>query len=571
MKKLILLILLLLTGMANAVPDWFSNIPNDEFPQDMYFRDIGVSDKDFDSAKKKAVSSIAKQIESYVKAKSISKRTSVKWNSREDIKEEYSDNSMIFSAIDLKNAEISKQEKENGKYFVLVTIDKAQLAQTLRNEIKTINNSISSSIKSAKENFSKKRINDAVEDLLSVNSLIWDGEEKVNLLGHIVKLSDEDKIVVDTKDVANLLKNYLSEIKIEKISGDKQEALIGKSLDPFKIRVSDKYDNPLKNISILVDKGLDETALVYTNSDGEASYSVRAIDTDGKDKYITLKIVFPFPQKIMRKIEDNLETDFSYRSIAGEKVKYKVDFIPTLSRKNMQSLSKKFEDQLSKVGVEYAKKSSKKIKVEIKKEKLVDIVSMTRLVQYKLVATITVLKGKKEKGKIEVSSVGIGSDDDKAIESAILGLKIDLDKMATILGTIKINDNLSSVAIVNFKEFSIFYPNIGNSFAEMLITAFYESGEYDVVESEKLKNIIDELQLSSTGLINSDKLKEVGNMASADYIITGKISGVGDGIEIDARMINVETRKIEHVASIKINSIRNLRYAANKIVEKLIN
>jgi len=61
-------------------------------------------------------------------------------------------------------------------------------------------------------------------------------------------------------------------------------------------------------------------------------------------------------------------------------------------------------------------------------------------------------------------------------------------------------------------QFSIFYSNIGSSFAEMLITALYESGEYEVVESKKLKNVIEELQLSMTGLIDSDRLKEVGNM-----------------------------------------------------------
>ena len=51
------------------------------------------------------------------------------------------------------------------------------------------------------------------------------------------------------------------------------------------------------------------------------------------------------------------------------------------------------------------------------------------------------------------------SADPQAIK-LLHGLKIDLDKMAEILGTIKINDNLSTVAIVNFEEFSIFYSKL---------------------------------------------------------------------------------------------------------------
>ncbi len=570
MFRLILLIFLLGVSTAYAVtPSWVKQLPKEEFPADFYFCDIGISSKNYEEAKKRALSSLARQIELKVKAKSIQKIESDVWKNREIFDEYYSNQSMIYSAIDLKNAEIVKQQTDGKNFYVLAVIDKQKFVTSLRNDLKTINTKINFSIKSFSENFEKNRVNDAIQNLIDVNYLIWDAEETIKVLGHIVELNNNDTIAFDENQIENLLKDHLLELKIKKISGDNQKEFVGKKLEPFVIKLTDKKGNPIKKMAIDVDLGQEKNVKIYTNEDGLANYSVRVVDTKEKEKIVSFKVVFPFVQTVIREIEEDLAVDFKYKSKAVKKVGYKLEIISEFSKEDEKKIKENFDKELNLIGAEIVKKSDKKIKINIKTQKLADIVSMTRLVQQKVEKEIIVFENNKEKGKLTSSSVGMGNSDNDAIKSALLSSRIDLEELAEILGQQKNIPKISTIIVDKFAEKSSYSSEVGAEFALILKDAIENQQIYEVIEEQKVAEVKDDLKLSDLDVLEEEKFISIAKMLSSTYCVRGSIETKNDKIVIKTKLIKVNSQKLKKEFVIEIDSFKDLRYAGMITAEKL--
>ena len=79
---------------------------------------------------------------------------------------------------------------------------------------------------------------------------------------------------------------------------------------------------------------------------------------------------------------------------------------------------------------------------------------------------------------------------------------------------------------------------------EAVLTALAVYPEIEVVERKQLDQVIDELKLSHTGLIDEDSAKEVGKILGVDAIIIGSITDLGSRIDLDMRLIETETGRL---------------------------
>ena len=65
-----------------------------------------------------------------------------------------------------------------------------------------------------------------------------------------------------------------------------------------------------------------------------------------------------------------------------------------------------------------------------------------------------------------------------------------------------------------------------------------------LVERDKLAAIFEEQKLALAGFIDSSKIKDIGNLAGADFIVSGNIQKVEDKIRIDANITRVKTGEV---------------------------
>ena len=85
---------------------------------------------------------------------------------------------------------------------------------------------------------------------------------------------------------------------------------------------------------------------------------------------------------------------------------------------------------------------------------------------------------------------------------------------------------------------------IGKIIPELLISRLEKAKGISVIERKRLKDIVEELSLSQTGLLDDKKARRVGLFAGADILITGSVSEVGADYLISTRVIDVETAKV---------------------------
>lgn len=105
-----------------------------------------------------------------------------------------------------------------------------------------------------------------------------------------------------------------------------------------------------------------------------------------------------------------------------------------------------------------------------------------------------------------------------------------------------------TIAVLDFKNLSknAGYDFLGKTISESLITSLQKSGKINLVERERLKNLIDEKKLVLTGLVDQDISagKKIGTLLQADHLILGSYSSIDDRIEVNARLVNVQTGEI---------------------------
>jgi TolB-like protein len=97
------------------------------------------------------------------------------------------------------------------------------------------------------------------------------------------------------------------------------------------------------------------------------------------------------------------------------------------------------------------------------------------------------------------------------------------------------------MAITDFEVIRGHDKSIGEVSMESLTTALVNTGQFNVVERNKLNTLLKELEIGMTGLTDTDNIKKVGKLLQADIILTGTFADLGGYWNVNLRLINVST------------------------------
>ncbi len=571
MKRLNILLAIffvLIYSNIYSQPEWYINPPLNRYPSELYFVGLGASKVSYDKAIEQAVSDIAKQIESNVRAVSKYKKFSERWGDKELISDYYRSSSLIFSAIEIKGYEVVKRECVNNEYYAMVVLEKSKFVKILRDELKVINNKISSLLSSSQSFFNKGEINIAMEKIFEIMDLIYKGEDKIELLAKLGNLTEDDKLNINEGELESIILEMISSIKIEKVSGDNQQAYVGDKLQPFVVRVSDKNGHPIKGVMVGFDLGYGEDLKIkYTDKNGEASYSMIAQRTSEDGYIIIAKLVLPFPPKILRRIEDKIEVDFKYIGKPRDLGSFSLVIDAPFYLK--EQIYNKISNKLKDLGINIKDKCRRKIKVKFYGKVKSEITSMTRLVLVEGSLNISLYNGTKKIKSIELKFKGFGNGEKDAFSKAISSIKLKDNVLISLFSNSKKIEKIPVVAIVGFEKNNVYYINIENILYDYLVDALLNTGNVDIIDRESINEILKDMALAQAGVYDESTIKELGKFVQADYFIKGNISFISDYYVITAKLINVETLKVEKTAKIRISSLDRLRYAMEKIAEQI--
>lgn len=111
---------------------------------------------------------------------------------------------------------------------------------------------------------------------------------------------------------------------------------------------------------------------------------------------------------------------------------------------------------------------------------------------------------------------------------------------------------------------------LGNGIAETLTTDFGGVKDFILVERMKLAEVMGELKLGLTGMIDPASAQEAGKLLGAEAIVIGSFQKFGDTIRITARIVRVETGVVAETVKVT-GAFNNIFSLQDQIAKRLIN
>ncbi|HOG06523.1 MAG TPA: CsgG/HfaB family protein [Syntrophales bacterium] len=108
-----------------------------------------------------------------------------------------------------------------------------------------------------------------------------------------------------------------------------------------------------------------------------------------------------------------------------------------------------------------------------------------------------------------------------------------------------------TIAIVDFDVIRGREKDQGRVTLEGLTTALIDSGQFNVVERQKLKAVMNELTLSQSGLAREKPGDVLGKLMMADLLLTGTLAEVAGEWDIHLRLVNVRTSQAMSAIHVK--------------------
>ena len=109
-----------------------------------------------------------------------------------------------------------------------------------------------------------------------------------------------------------------------------------------------------------------------------------------------------------------------------------------------------------------------------------------------------------------------------------------------------------TVAILYFDNYTgkSDYDPLGKGISSMMISDLSVVPEIQLVERERMQDIIKEIDLQHTKYFDSTTAVKVGHMLGAEFIVVGAFAALQPNMRIDTRVVRVETGQIMKTAQV---------------------
>jgi TolB-like protein len=102
-----------------------------------------------------------------------------------------------------------------------------------------------------------------------------------------------------------------------------------------------------------------------------------------------------------------------------------------------------------------------------------------------------------------------------------------------------------TVAVVDFTDLQGNVTELGRFLAEELSTDLATAAkDFEVIDRTHLKSLLQEYKLASTGIIDPQSAKKLGEIAGVQALVTGSITPFGDSVRLSAKVLDVSTARM---------------------------
>ena len=130
----------------------------------------------------------------------------------------------------------------------------------------------------------------------------------------------------------------------------------------------------------------------------------------------------------------------------------------------------------------------------------------------------------------------------------------------------------TKIAVLDFELKGEGYEteDMGEIVAEWFITALVKEGRFDVIERSLLNKILEEQKLSISGIIDESTATQLGKLLGVKVIISGSVLKITSAMEVNARIIDVETASIIAAENVRSSTAERLKDLVDQMSVKIM-
>lgn len=621
-----MLSIFLTTGMAwRKLPQWTQTHRHPEYPQNRYILGVGASEEGMEDAREQARLEVVRQIRVRVKSEVEHRKEAFGFGEQEAIREQSKELSQQIVDEKVSGIRIVETAREEGRYYALAALDRIRFADALEAELFQKDREVRRLLEEAGEFAEEGKVPKALESLSQAYGLSLEASARLALYRAVAPVPEMAEILPPSQ-VLSRIREVVSGLRMEKVSGDGQEGKEGDELArPLVVRVVGE-GTPVKGVKVRFVYG-DGRRIGdrVTGSDGEAQVRVVARTLEADRGVVVARVALGgLPEGV--RLRGLPEARFSYRMLReGFPVAVEVY---GLKGERLEVMEKKLARALDRLGYVVDQRSPILLKgqVEVGEVKEVEGFGGTKvLAQVQVTISALELPSERALGSVAFSGRGMGKDREGAVRAAMRKIKVDRAGLARTLREAafprateekaKRHLDRAQAALEN-KDYrlalreleqippetsayataqellqkvrqkvaarprptvAVFAPDAtgwgswkaAEALRDMLVTALVGTGKVDVVERRRLRQVLEEQKLGTTGPVDPETASRIGKLVGAEYVLLGRVVGRGGRVEVDVRLVSVQTGKVV-AASSAAGREENLRAISEELTNKLL-
>jgi len=144
--------------------------------------------------------------------------------------------------------------------------------------------------------------------------------------------------------------------------------------------------------------------------------------------------------------------------------------------------------------------------------------------------------------------------------------------LITFVATAGADFQKTKIAVLDFELKGEGYEteDMGGIVAEWFTTALVKTGRFEVIERAMLNKIIEEQKLGLTGVVDSSSASQLGKILGVKTIISGSVLKLKNILEVNARIIDVESASIIAAENVKSSSSTSLQSLIERMASIII-
>ena len=434
LKFLALMLFCVISVSFSQIPTWFSTHNHPKYPTSEYIIGVGSGGgaSGVESAKKAALADIVSQLRVQIQSemKSVTQTFSV--NDDEQIYADFKRQSRTVVSDEITGADVIETVVDaQGTAYAFVVLNRDKYSDGLRSELESGWKQASDLRTGAKDFVSKGKLNEAIQSINQIKQVIAPLFAKQVLHNAAARSSFSFPSMFNPAALQNDIRTFLSQIKLEKKSGDNQKGKIGEKFSlPFSVFVT---VNGVPCSGVNVNYQLDEKnklGEVLTDDKGTASFVSTVRSGNGMKAKVSIS-------GIGREFDENLNLSsvvFSWTALSSDKA-FSIN-VNSKNKKIADAIQSKISSAVSHIGYKVVTMSNNSLVVDISSGGVNKIEGMAGTL-YNLTLEATVNRKENTSnsivGSAKFSAKGVGKSEEEAMEKAANALKIDQKELSELL------------------------------------------------------------------------------------------------------------------------------------------